>query len=891
MKNNYLEIELYKEVKENPLIFDFLQNGSLDGIWYWDLETPENEWMSPKFWETLGYDPERKKHLASEWQDLIFKEDLEVALDNFKKHFDNPEYPYDQIVRYKHKDGSTVWVRCRGLIIRDDKNKPIRMLGAHTNITNEKNSQNSLEYNFKLMKQAEQIGKIGFYERNWQTGEGYWSEGLFKLLGLDPKGTPSHSAFLEFVIEEEREQVEAYVKSTIEEKTKMDITFRIKRADEKIVYIHGTGENFYDSEGKPLSTLGLFQDITEQIKSEQALRESEAKYRTIFESSGMRMAFYKTDGTLILCNKMMANDMGGLPEDYIGESIYDLHSKKNADLYMKRINKVVSSEVPLEFETLLELPIGCKWFYSSYSRVVDEDGRILGVHIASFDITDKKQSEQALRENEARFRAMIEKNNSVILLINPKNGHIEFANQSASDFYGWSIKELEKKNIYDINTLPKELIEIEMERACNEEKNQFTFKHKLRSGIVAEVTVNSTKIDIDDKNLLLSIIHDETKKLEAEQALRESEARYRALYHYSGVAIGYFKPDGTVISFNNMALKKMGKPDQECSGKSLHEVFPENEADLYLKRMKAVISSDKPQEYIDEETLPNGSNWFSSTYSKVVGDNGQVLGVQIVVVDITEKKSLESEKNVLESHLRNQQKLESIGTLASGVAHEINNPINGILNYAQIILDSDIEDESVKEYASEIITETERVSNIVKNLLEFSRQQKGEHNYAKIDDIISKTLSLVNTVFKHDQIEINLDIEENIPNIKCFSQQIQQVIMNLLTNARDALNLKYPGYDENKKINVRCESYTLDNRRWLRLTVEDYGTGISKDIIDNIFDPFFTTKGKFKGTGLGLSISYGIVKEHHGDINVESKEGKFTRFIVNLPCDNGLELE
>ncbi|MGM0523300.1 MAG: diguanylate cyclase domain-containing protein [Bacillota bacterium] len=144
MTENYLKKELYDLIQSEQLIFEFIQSGSLDGIWYWDLEQPENEWLSPKFWETLGYNPEEKKHLSSEWQDIINQEDLKLATENFHKHCENPNHPYDQIVRYEHKDGSTVWIRCRGLAIRDESGKAKRMLGAHTDITDLKNIENEL---------------------------------------------------------------------------------------------------------------------------------------------------------------------------------------------------------------------------------------------------------------------------------------------------------------------------------------------------------------------------------------------------------------------------------------------------------------------------------------------------------------------------------------------------------------------------------------------------------------------------------------------------------------------------------------------------------------------------------------------------------------------------
>ncbi|MDE1462757.1 PAS domain-containing sensor histidine kinase [Spartinivicinus poritis] len=143
-KQHYLKEELYSLVRNDPAIFEFLQAGALDGIWYWDLEKPEHEWISPQFWKILGFDPAEKKHLAAEWQDLIDKGDLQTAATNLDKHCSDPNYPYDQLVRYRHKNGSTVWIRCRGMAIRNQHGKPIRMLGAHTDITQLKLTEEKL---------------------------------------------------------------------------------------------------------------------------------------------------------------------------------------------------------------------------------------------------------------------------------------------------------------------------------------------------------------------------------------------------------------------------------------------------------------------------------------------------------------------------------------------------------------------------------------------------------------------------------------------------------------------------------------------------------------------------------------------------------------------------
>jgi PAS domain S-box-containing protein len=132
---HYLRNELYELVKTDSTIFDFIQDSALDGIWYWDLNNPEEEWMSPKFWSTLGYDYKDMPHKPSAWHDIINPYDLKLLNEYFIKHCNNPEFPFDQTVRYTHKNGSIVWIRCRGLAIRDEEGRAIRMLGSHQNIT------------------------------------------------------------------------------------------------------------------------------------------------------------------------------------------------------------------------------------------------------------------------------------------------------------------------------------------------------------------------------------------------------------------------------------------------------------------------------------------------------------------------------------------------------------------------------------------------------------------------------------------------------------------------------------------------------------------------------------------------------------------------------------
>jgi len=281
--------------------------------------------------------------------------------------------------------------------------------------------------------------------------------------------------------------------------------------------------------------------------------------------------------------------------------------------------------------------------------------------------------------------------------------------------------------------------------------------------------------------------------------------------------------------------------------------------------------------------------WVEVNETPVMRD-GKTVAIVGALTDMTERKRAEEEKMAKDAQLRQSQKLESIGTLASGVAHEINNPLMGMINYADLISD-EIEDDTAKKYSQVIMKEGNRIAEIIRNLLSFARQEKETHSPAVVRDIIDSSLSLVGSLLRKDQITIELDIPEDLPQLKCRSQQIQQVVINLLTNANHALNERYPEYDEDKIIRIAARSYEKGGVDWIRITVEDHGVGMTDDVAQRIFDPFFTTKPRDKGTGLGLSVSFGIVREHHGELTVESIVGKHTRFHMDLRVNNGWTLE
>jgi len=382
---------------------------------------------------------------------------------------------------------------------------------------------------------------------------------------------------------------------------------------------------------------------------------------------------------------------------------------------------------------------------------------------------------------------------------------------------------------------------------------------------------------------LLGISLEITDRKREEQVLQ----MFRYCLDHASDAIEWFDREGRFTYANEQECRSLGYTAEELAQLSLWEIDPLYGKERWDNEWQE-FQKDRQGGGVFVETLhkrKDGTLFPVEVSSKHLWFGDTELHVAFVR-DITQRKQAEDEKERLRNQLLQSQKMQSIETLAGGVAHEINNPINGIMNYAQLILDRIEPDHPAEEYARGILHETKRISRIVRNLLTFARHEKQAHSPARMHEIMAAVYSLIQAVARHDQIALELEVPEDLPVIECRCQQIQQVLMNLMTNARDALNERYPGYSPDKKLRIAARVITKEGRRFIRTTVEDTGTGIPEDIRDRIFDPFFTTKPQEIGTGLGLAISYGIVKDHGGSLSVESELLRYTRFHMDLPMDD-----
>lgn len=368
-----------------------------------------------------------------------------------------------------------------------------------------------------------------------------------------------------------------------------------------------------------------------------------------------------------------------------------------------------------------------------------------------------------------------------------------------------------------------------------------------------------------------------SRRREIEKILRTERDKFHCILKAMKHGMHIVNTDYEIEFQNDIVLELLG----DTTGRNCYQVYKQRNRPCRRCLMREAIKRNKVQRA--EELLLYG-RYFSQSYApfRDIDGNDKCL---ILFNDISEEKAYQMKK------IRTSQ-LASIGELAAGVAHEINNPINGIINYAQILVDDIGEDESLTPILDRIISEGERIADIVSKLLSFARHgDDEEQSYSEIyvQEVVDNSLSLLRHQLTKDGIIIAEDIPLDVPAVWGHSQQLEQVFINLLSNARYALNEKYEGTDPNKRIEVKVSTVEMLGTTYVRISIKDFGIGIPAEIAEFVCNPFFSTKKSGEGTGLGLSISQSLVKNFKGFFRINSEPGEYTTIMVDLPCFKGAQ--
>jgi len=570
----------------------------------------------------------------------------------------------------------------------------------------------------------------------------------------------------------------------------------------------------------------------------------------------------------------------GPPDNIIGKTPYDLFPPEQADFFHQAFQKACQTRQVVTIEYPMTIDDRDHWFEARLSPVLDAQNQVTSVLCVIRDVTPYHQTREALWESEKQYRTLVEQSNAAIYILFQRR--FVFVNQRFLEMFGVRREEINDPDFDFISLVAPQsrpLVEERERRAAQGEKlsPRYEFTALTRDGGEIIVEASVAYLPYQGGVATQGIVQDITDRKRAEQALQESEDRYRRLIELlpDGVAV---HQAGVIRMTNTFGARMLGyDTPEELVGQTIIDLIHPDDRAAASERVRTRIQHGELAIPREERFLRRDGTPILVEVAGAPFSLGGKPAVLVVVRDITERRRLEEQ-------LRQAQKMEAIGRLAGGIAHDFNNLLTAINGYADLLLNTLNANDPARHEVEAILKAGRRAARLTQQLLAFSRKQVLEMRVLNPSTLLDDLARMLRRIIGED-IELVVVPDPNAGNVRVDPAQMEQVIVNLAVNARDAM--PQGGRLTLEVTNVELDSsYTQEHAEvlpgpYVCLTVTDTGTGISPQIRSHLFEPFFTTKES--GTGLGLATIYGIVKQLEGHIEVYSEVGRGTSFKIYLP--------
>ncbi len=653
----------------------------------------------------------------------------------------------------------------------------------------------------------------------------------------------------------------------------------------KIVAVFAVGNKPTDYTERDVETVASFADLTwdtaARKQAEAALQDSDAFNRRLFDSGPDAVFLSEPDGHFLDCNRTAIERYGYSHEElrqmtYRDLAALDLRDTAGAHVsqtlaqggavFERRHRRKDGSELPVEIRTAPFMAQGKQRIMATVR-----------------DLTKAKEAEEALHQSEERFRSLSAMTTEGIMI--HEEGIIVDANRAFAELVGYhDADELIGKPGLEILPATQESREELLRHLRSRDSQTFVIELVRPDGSRTWAETRGREVMYRGQPARLVFMRDVTERKLAEEALRRSEREFRALFEAAPMGIGVADKNGRILAFNDAILEPGGytREDIEDIGNVGALYYDSGERETSLALFHAQGSLCQHETRFKRKDGSPYEVWLSLTHTTFNG----VPATQAIVLDRTEERRVEEERERLQAQLRQAAKMESIGRLAGGVAHDFNNMLAVILGHSELALGQVSQEDKLREDLAEIRRAAERSAGITQQLLAFARRQVALPKVLSLNKAVRGMLGMLRTLIG-EQVDLVWLPGHGSDRVQIDPAQLDQVLVNLCLNARDATT--GPG-----RVLITTAEVTLDEDfcsqhdgclpgDYVRLSVSDNGAGMSPEALEHLFEPFFTTKDAGKGTGLGLATVYGIVTQNHGHIYVQSEDEKGTEVDIYLP--------
>lgn len=866
------------------------------------------------FEKLTGRKPE--EFIGKPFAPLFDEENLKKARDVYTKTLEGESPQYELFFK-----DTGILCEYKNLPLRDEQGNIIGIIGTARDITERKRMENMLRETNQTLRAIILASPLAITVLDTRGHVKMWNPSAERIFGWTEREVQGH--FLPIIPENRLNEFHTLCNHVMKGLSFMGVEVWRQRRDGSPINISISTAPLYDAQGKVDGILDIIADNTERYRMIDALYQAKNYAENLIETANVMVVGLDIAGNIRVFNKAAEDITGYKKAEIAGKNWYELIVPKDMHPYAwEEFGKWQSGgQLAKTLETPIFTKSGKKRYVSWQNSVVHEHGKVVETISFGIDITEQKRTKELVER--MRLTAFVK---DVSVALTEGNTLRDILSHCAEAI----VNNLEAAfaRIWTLNR-EEHMLELQASAGMYTHINGFHSRipvGKFKVGLIArERRPHFTNSVIDDQYIgdkdwvkregivafagfplivddrlvgvvaifaqkslsefILKALASATDiialgidRKQSEDALRMSERKYRMLLENLPQRIFYKDKNLVYVSCNeNYARDLKIRPD-EIGGKTDYDFYPHALAEKYRIDDKRIMSLEKTED-IEEKYINDGRELIIHTVKTPIKDeNSTIIGVLGIFWDITEKVALQMEA------IRSRH-LASVGELAAGVAHEINNPITGIINCAQILVNKSQKGSKEQDVAGRIVKEGKRIATIVKSLLYFARpgDKREQKCHAHVYEILSDTLVLTEAQLKKDGITLIQQVSQKLPEIIARPQQIQQVFLNILSNARYALNCKYHGKHENKILEIRANEITMDNCPYVVVTFLDRGTGIPASVVDKVVNPFFTTKPRGKGTGLGLSISHSIVSDHGGKLLIDTVEGELTKVSVVLP--------
>jgi PAS domain S-box-containing protein len=778
----------------------------------------------------------------------------------------------------------------------------VRFFGTNVDVTAQKRAEAALLDNQERLAQAVRLGRLGIFDHDHVSGEVYWSPEQRALFGIGPAETLTVARTLQLVHPDDRARSKVAMLRSHDPAGdgSFDIEHRVFRSDGAIRWIHARAQTYFEGEGaarRAVRTVGAATDITDLKQVEIDLRIKDnaltSWVRGVLIIGLTGKITFANPAWLQMHGYQTADDvLGTNPFDYVVDPA--VHARMREALFGvgSWMGEVVARRKDgTTFDAALAV-----------NSVTTADGTHVAFLGSIEDVTERKRAEVQVRRSEAMLRSVFEASKDAIVVT--KGGKVVLANAAAAKMYGHAEpSDMTGRPILDY--VPES--ERPRVRAINQAREQglsapasYETRGLRRDGTIFDAEISASSYTIDGEVHPLVVIRDVSARKAAERTLRETAERLSKVFNSTSDAqiLHSVEADGRlkVVSVNDAyrAVRAASFPGVPAAieGRYRDEVLAEQgmspgQIEMEMPAYRRVIATRQPASHELEIPLPSGDTAIVEAHIEPVLDSdGRCTHVLWVGRNITDRKRAEAERERLERQLEQVRKMESIGQLAGGIAHDFNNMLTVVLGNVDLMRLQMPAGHPLEQEVAAIEQAAQRSKEMARQLLAFSRQQIIQPMVLDLNQQVAATRSLFATLIG-EQVNVAFRPGTGLWPVLCDPSQIDQVLLNLVVNARDAM-------PRGGTITVETRNVTLDQAsrldvpgalpgQYVSLEVRDEGVGIDPKALPRIFEPFFTTKRVNKGTGLGLATVYGIVKQNGWFIRVDSEPEQGTSFRLYMP--------